>query len=53
MSGGNSLVAQQVQDPALSLQWLRSLLWHKFDPWPRSFRVPWVQPTKRKKKKKK
>ena len=28
----SSLVAQQVKDPALSLLWLRSLLWHRFDP---------------------
>ena len=27
------LVAQQVKDPALSLQQLRSLLWYRFDPW--------------------
>ena len=30
----SSLVTQRVKDPALSLQWLRSLLCHKFDPWP-------------------
>lgn len=29
---GGSLVAQQVKDPALSLLWLRSLLWHGLDP---------------------
>ena len=27
------LVAQWVKDLALSLLWLRSLLWYKFDPW--------------------
>ena len=32
---------QQVKDPA----W--SLLWHKFDPWPGNFHVPWAQPKKR------
>ena len=26
------LVAQQVKDLALSLQWLESLLWHRLDP---------------------
>ena len=26
-------MAQWVKDLALSLQWLRSLLWHRFDPW--------------------
>lgn len=30
---------QQVKDPAWSLQWLRSLLWHKFDLWPGNFHV--------------
>ena len=25
-------MVQQVKDPALSLKWLRSLLWHGFDP---------------------
>ena len=29
---GSSLVAQQIRDPALSLQHLGSLLWHRFDP---------------------
>ena len=28
-------MVQQVKDPVLSLQWLRSLLWHGFDSWPR------------------
>ena len=27
-------MAQQVKDPALSLQRLWSLLWRRFDPWP-------------------
>ena len=30
----SSLVAQGVKDPALSLQWLRSVLWHRFNPGP-------------------
>ena len=30
----NSHVAQQVKYPALSLKWLGSLLWCRFDPWP-------------------
>lgn len=35
-SPASSIVAQQVkdQDPALSLQLLGSLLWHRFSPWP-------------------
>ena len=39
-----SLVAQWVKDQALSLQWLGSLLWHGFDPYPGDFSVPQVQP---------
>lgn len=31
---------------ALSLQALGSLLWHKFDSWPRNFYIPRVQPKK-------
>ena len=31
-----SLVAQQVEDLALSL------LWHGFDPWPQNFHIPWL-----------
>ena len=49
----SSLVAQCVKDSVLSLQRLRSLLWHKFDPWPQNFCIRWVQPKKKKKKKKK
>ena len=33
-------MAQRVKDPALSLLWLGSLLWDKFDPWPRNFLLP-------------
>ena len=29
---GSSLVAQQIKDLVLPLQWLMSLLWHRFDP---------------------
>ena len=39
------------KDSALSLQWLRSLLWHRFDPWPGKFHMPSVWPKKEKKKK--
>ena len=45
----SSLVALQVKDLALSLLWLRLLLWHGFDPWPRNFHMPWVLPKKKKK----
>ena len=34
---GNFLLAQRVKDPVLSLLWRRSLLWHRYDPWPRNF----------------
>ena len=37
---------QWIKDPALSLQRLRSLLWHGFDPWPRNLHMLWVQPKK-------
>ena len=33
-------MAQWVKDLALSLQWLRSLLWHRFDSWPRNLPMP-------------
>ena len=32
-------MAQQVKD-LVSLLWLRSLLWRRFDPWPGNFRRP-------------
>ena len=35
---------QQVKDPVLPLQQLGSLLWCGFDPWPRNFCMPWLQP---------
>ena len=40
----SSLVAQQVKDEALSLLWLRSLLWYPFNPWPQKSRMLWVWP---------
>ena len=46
-------MTQQVRDLALSRLWLGSLLWHKFDPWPRNFHMPRLQPKKKKKKRKK
>ena len=52
----SSLVAQQAKDPALSLVRTGLLLWHKFHPWPRNFRMPqlgWAWPKKEKEKKKK
>ena len=45
-SGGSSLVAQGVKDPALSLQQLGQLLWHTFHPWPANFHMPWAWPLK-------
>ena len=33
----SSFVVQWVKDPALSLQWLRSLQLHVFDSWPQEF----------------
>ena len=32
------------KDPALSLLWLGLLLWHRFNPWPRNFCMPWAWP---------
>jgi len=48
---GSSLAAQQVKDLALSLLWLRSLLWHRLNPWPRNFRMPQAQLKGKKKRK--
>ena len=39
---GSCLVLQQVKDPVLSPQWLRSQLWHGFDPWPGNVHMPQV-----------
>ena len=50
--GGSSLVAQQFKDLVLSLQWLRSLLWHGFDPWTRKFPILRVQPKRKTKQNK-
>ena len=38
------LVAQQVKDLALSLQWLRLLLWCRLNPQSGNFHMAWVQP---------
>ena len=40
----SSLVDQWVKDPALSLQWLGTLLWSKFCPWPGNFHLPQTWP---------
>ena len=44
-------MAQQVKDPALSLQGLELLLWYSFDPWPRNFHMLWAWAKKKKKEK--
>ena len=41
---GSSLVRQWIKDPGLSLQQLESLLWCKFNPWPRNFHMPQLWP---------
>ena len=47
-------VAQQVKYPALlSLQWLGSLLWCMFNPWPRNFWMQQAWPPKNKPKQQK
>ena len=33
----SSFVSRWLKDPALSLQWLRSLPWHRLELWPRNF----------------
>ena len=38
----NSLEAQQVRDPALSVLWFKLLPWHGFNPWSRNFHMPWI-----------
>ena len=43
-------MSQWVKDLALSLQQLKSLLWHQFNPLPRNFYMLWAQPKKEKKK---
>ena len=44
---------QQVKDPALSVQWLWSLLWCRFNFCPGNFHMPKTPAKKKKKKKKK
>ena len=43
---GSCLVAQWVRDPELPLKWLGSPLWHRSDPWPRNFHMPWAEAKK-------
>ena len=35
---------RHIKDLALSLLWLRLLLWYGFDHWPGNFHIPWVWP---------
>ena len=42
----SSLVTQWMKDPVLSMLWLQSLLWRRFDPWPRNFHMMQVRPKK-------
>ena len=44
-------VALAIKDPALSLLWLRSLLYLRVGPWPGNCCMPWVQPKKQKRNK--
>ena len=53
VSPRSSLMAQWVMDLALSLLWLRLLLWLGFYPWPGNFYMPQEQPKKKRKKKRK
>ena len=46
-------MAKWVKDLALSLQQLRLLLWHRFDPWPRKLSHVASTAKKRKKRKRK
>ena len=39
---GSSLVPWWVKDPIFFPLWLRGLLWHRFDPWPGNFCMPWA-----------
>ena len=45
-------MVQWVKDPAWSLQWLGSLLWHDFNSWPGKFHRHKSGKKKKKKKKK-
>ena len=47
---GVPTVVQWVKDLVLLQLWLRLQLQLGFDPWPRNFHMPLVQPRKRKKK---
>ena len=49
----SSIVAQQVKNPVLSLQWLGSLLWHMFNPWLGNFHILWACGNKTKQNKNK
>ena len=42
-------MAKLVNDLAFLLPWLRLLLWHRFNPWPRKFHI--LQAWEKKKKK--
>ena len=44
----SSLVVEGVEDLALSLQQLRSLLWRGFDPWPGNIHMLQLWPKKKK-----
>ena len=46
-------MAQWDTDLALSLLWLRTLVWHKFDSWPQNFYMlqEWQKRKKQRKKK--
>lgn len=48
----NSLVAQWVKDPTLSLKGLGLLLWFRFDSWLGNFHMLWLLPKKKRKEKK-
>ena len=50
MFKGSFTVAQWAKNPALSLQWLGSLLWCRFDSWPRNFGMQQMQPERKRKK---
>ena len=45
----SSLVAQWIKDLALSLQWLRLLLWHRFNLWARNCHMTQAWPREKKK----
>lgn len=44
------LVERWVKDPELSLLWLGSLLWCRFDAWPGNLPILLARPTKKKKR---